>query len=244
VPPQYRYGDSLLNGDHTVNIVLIDDEPIIHQALGPFLSRAGHQVHHAADGNEGIALASECKPDLIISDIRMPGMDGLELLEKLRMRIPTTPVALITGHGDITTAITALDKGAFAYLHKPVKLDELMAIIERIENRQQLEQAFIEQNNRTNQSSSTVQHPAETAAITRDIDHANAALRDDLQKFVRLWQQTEPALRRHLAQEDAIAILLESIPTIVQSLQRDSERIHQVVHQTPKTGENAVPPTK
>jgi DNA-binding NtrC family response regulator len=224
-----------------VDIVLIDDEPIIHQALGPFLSRSGHQVHHAADGNEGLALVSECKPDFIISDIRMPGIDGLELLGKLRMRVPTTPVALITGHGDITTAIAALGNGAFAYLRKPVKLDELVAVIERIENRHKLEQTFIEQNNRISQSLSSTQQPAETAAIARDVDHANTALRDDLQKFELLWQQTEPALRRHLAQEDAIAILLESIPTIVQSLLRDSERIHQVVHQTPKAGENTPP---
>lgn len=225
-----------------MDIVLIDDEPIIHQALSPFLNRSGHQIHSAKDGNEGLALASECKPDLIISDIRMPGLDGLELLERLRMRTPTTPVVLITGHGDVKTAISALDKGAFAYLRKPIKLEELVAVIERIEVRQQLEQTFLNQYVRA--ATPTTDHPLETtASITRALDDANAALRSDLQKFASLWQQAEPALRRDLAQEDAVAILLEHIPTIVQSLQRDSERIHQAVHhQTGTKTETAPPP--
>lgn len=224
-----------------MDIVLIDDEPIIHQALGAFLHRSGHQVRSATDGNDGLALASEHKPDLIISDIRMPGIDGLELLEKLKMRTPTTPVVLITGHGDITTAVSALDRGAFAYLRKPVKLEELVGVIERIEDRQQLERAFLSQKERMDQSA-TSHHPAETAAIARDIDHANAALRNDLQRFAHLWQQSEPALRRHLEQEDAIAMLLESVPAIVESLQRDSERIHQVVRHTTQKRTNANPP--
>ena len=222
-----------------MDIVLIDDEPIIHQALGSFLCRSGHQIHSAADGSEGIALASECKPDLIISDIRMPGIDGLELLEKLKMRTPTTPVVLITGHGDVTTAISALDKGAFAYMRKPVKLEELVAVIERIEERQRLEKNFLHQNDRIGQT--TDHTPTAKAAITREIDHANTALRNDLQRLAHLWQQTEPALRRHLEQEETIAILLESIPAIVESLQRDSECIHKAVHYTPTTRENSDP---
>ncbi len=212
-----------------MDILLIDDEPIIHQALTPFLRRSGHQVLDASDGREGLALAGEKKPDLIISDIRMPGMNGLDLLERLKVRTPTTPVVLITGHGDISTAVAALDSGAFAYLHKPVKLEELVSIIARIEERQLLENAFLQQQSRRifpPQKAAT--HPPTTTI--RDIDDANAIIRDKLQALEDLWQQTENALE-HCSQEGAIATLVEAMPKIMRCMQLSSERIRQSVHQ-------------
>ncbi len=213
-----------------MNIVLIDDEPIIHQSLTPFLQRSGHCVHSATDGVEGLALVADGAPDLVISDVKMPHMDGLELLAALRVRNPALPVVLITGHSDVATATSALDNGAFAFLRKPVKLDELTRIVSRVAERQQLESDLLQATQRLAHIS-----PEQAAAITpeglaQNVRSANDALRSDLDRFQQLWVQTEPALRKHLEREVAIAELLAAMPEIMSALDKSSQRIIEAVN--------------
>ena len=119
-----------------MNILLIDDEPIIHQSLGSFLRRVGHEVQIALNGKEGLSRVMEQTPDLVISDIKMPGLNGLDLLTHLKIHSPQIPVLLITGHGDMDTAVAALQIGAHSYLCKPVKLDQLIETVQVIEAQQ------------------------------------------------------------------------------------------------------------
>jgi len=121
-----------------VNILLIDDEPIIHQSLGSFLRRVGHEVQIALNGKEGLSRVIEQTPDLVISDIKMPGLNGLDLLTHLKIHYPQIPVLLITGHGDMDTAVAALQIGAHSYLCKPIKLDQLIETVQVIEAQQKL----------------------------------------------------------------------------------------------------------
>ncbi len=110
-------------------ILVIDDEKSIRNTLTEILSYEGFEVVEAADGHEGIRLAGKDKFDIILSDIKMPKMDGIEVLEKLQELTPETPVVMISGHGNIETAVEAIRKGAFDYIAKPLDLNRMLVTI-------------------------------------------------------------------------------------------------------------------
>lgn len=107
-------------------ILIIDDERAIRKTLGEILSYEGYKVDEAADGEEGIRMALEKSFDVILCDIKMPKMDGIEVLEKLKEQKPDIPVIMISGHGTIETAVEAVKKGAFDYIAKPPDLNRLL----------------------------------------------------------------------------------------------------------------------
>ena len=115
-----------------MNILLVDDEPDVRKSLSRFLEKLGHNIFCSGDGMAGLKDFHEKKVDLLITDIRMPGMNGLELLRRIKL-IEGSPVdvIVITGHGDMDNAITALKYGAFDYLQKPINVRELAITIER-----------------------------------------------------------------------------------------------------------------
>ena len=115
-----------------MNVLLIDDEEDVRYSLSSFVKKLGHEVHCAKDGKEGWKKFHERNIDLVITDIRMPGMDGLELLRRIK-QVQRSPVVVIviTGHGDMENAIKALKYGAYDYLLKPIDVRELAITIER-----------------------------------------------------------------------------------------------------------------
>ncbi|WP_051327783.1 ATP-binding response regulator [Desulfatirhabdium butyrativorans] len=108
-------------------ILLIDDEPDIVRVLAMSLRADGHTVHTACSGEEGVALFREYEPDIVITDIRMPGMDGIEVLKRVRSLSDRVEVIIVTGHGDVDVAIEALKYGASDFINKPVR-DEALAV--------------------------------------------------------------------------------------------------------------------
>jgi two-component system, NtrC family, response regulator AtoC len=115
-----------------MNILVIDDEPDICQSLAGFLNRLGHSVTCAQNGAEGLKLYHQHDFQLIITDVRMPVMDGLELLKRIKtIERAAVDVIVFTGHGDMDNAIKALQYGAFDYLQKPVNVRELAIAIDR-----------------------------------------------------------------------------------------------------------------
>ena len=110
-----------------LNLLLIDDEEIIHRSVGAFLEKMGCNVAHAFDGEEGLELFFHSGADIIISDISMPWLDGIGLLDRLQAQGADVEVILITGNSDTEAAIAALRHGAFDFFDKPVKLPELIA---------------------------------------------------------------------------------------------------------------------
>ena len=119
-----------------MDILLVDDDEIALKSMGRFLRRCGHDIGTAFDGTEALQRMQETVPDVVISDIQMPGMNGLDLLEAIRVRFSGIPVILITGHGSVATAVSALQKGAYDYIRKPVQLEKLVAALERIDERE------------------------------------------------------------------------------------------------------------
>jgi two-component system nitrogen regulation response regulator NtrX len=111
------------------NILVIDDEKAIRKALGEILSFEGFSVDEAADGAEGVKKLKENNYDCILCDIKMPQMDGLEVLQIARQERPDTPFIVISGHGNIETAVDAVKKGAYDYISKPPDLNRLLITI-------------------------------------------------------------------------------------------------------------------
>ncbi len=113
------------------HILLIDDEPDILRVLAMSLRVDGHTVHTAASGEEGIELFLKHRPEIVITDIRMPGMDGIEVLKRVRSLSDRVEVIIVTGHGDVDVAIEALKYGASDFINKPVRDEALSVALKR-----------------------------------------------------------------------------------------------------------------
>ena len=124
--------------ERELKILLIDDEEVVHQSIGSFLERMGYQVLHAMDGRKGMEWMAGEQVDIVVSDIKMPGMDGIDLLREINRRALDVEVILITGHGDLKLAIEALRQGAFDFFTKPIRLEELIASLERTRRYQEV----------------------------------------------------------------------------------------------------------
>jgi len=117
-------------------LLLVDDEVNARDALALALRRDGYNVLTAADGEQGQEKLDNYPVDVLITDMKMPGMSGLELLQYARGNYPDVMVVMITGYGSIESAISAMKDGAFDYITKPIKLDEVrMTIVKAIEKR-------------------------------------------------------------------------------------------------------------
>ncbi len=113
------------------NILIVDDDESVCSAYERFLTGEGYTVRVTPTAEEGLDAARESKPDLLLLDIKLPGMDGLEALRTFRDRYEDLPVLLITAYGTLDTAVRAREQGAFEYLTKPIDLDELSDVIKR-----------------------------------------------------------------------------------------------------------------
>lgn len=110
-------------------ILIIDDEKAIRTALRDILEHEKHKVDEAEDGASGLEKAMKGKYDVVLCDIKMPKMDGLELLEKLMAHDDSIPVVMISGHGTIDTAVEAIKKGAFDFIQKPPDLNRILVTL-------------------------------------------------------------------------------------------------------------------
>ncbi|MDP6930264.1 MAG: sigma-54 dependent transcriptional regulator [Planctomycetota bacterium] len=108
------------------HVLIVDDQSAIREELAYALRYEGHEATEAADGVAGLAEVEKGGIDAVLLDIKMPGMDGLEVLSKLRESHPEIPVIMITGHGDIETAVVAIKSGAYDFLPKPFDTDRVL----------------------------------------------------------------------------------------------------------------------
>jgi len=113
-------------------LLVVEDEPLIRNTLAEFLEQEGFVVDTAADGSQALKLAEDRAYDLVLSDIQMPGMDGVEMVERLQQRNPETFVVLVTAYGTVETAVEAFKRGAHDYLLKPLRFDEVAAKVRNL----------------------------------------------------------------------------------------------------------------
>ena len=120
------------------HILIIDDEKAIRKTLSEILSYEGYKIDDAENGEEGLKKIKEKSYDVILCDIKMPKVDGLEFLEKAKEISPDVPIIMISGHGTIETAVEAVKKGAFDYVAKPPDLNRLLITIRNAMDKQTL----------------------------------------------------------------------------------------------------------
>lgn len=127
-----------------MKVLLVDDEEGIRKVLGIALADVGYEVHTAQDGQEASRLVKSLGPDIVLTDIRMPGMNGIDLLRFIKQNFPDIEVIMITGHGDLSLAIESLKMDAVDFITKPINNDILEIALkrarDRIENRNRLRQ--------------------------------------------------------------------------------------------------------
>src|SRR6201986_2174870 len=111
------------------DILIIDDEKAIRKTLSEILSFEGYKIDEASDGEEGLKTFKEKTFDVVLCDIKMPKLDGIEFLQKAGEINPDIPIIMISGHGNIETAVEAVKKGAYDYISKPPDLNRLLITI-------------------------------------------------------------------------------------------------------------------
>ena len=112
-------------------LLLVDDEKDVRDMLHLSLSAMGYDVLDAEDGNEALRIFRKARPPIVLTDIKMPAMDGIELLQKIKLEAPDTEVVMITGHGDMDLAIKSLKYEATDFVAKPINLDALKIALKR-----------------------------------------------------------------------------------------------------------------
>jgi two-component system response regulator AtoC len=121
-------------------VLIVEDERTLARAVKAFLLESGYEAEIATDAEQAIGLLETLRPDVVFSDVRLPGMDGIELLRRIREFDPSIPVIIMTAYGTIEGAVEAVKLGAFDYLKKPVDLEELKLLADRAREHSQLRQ--------------------------------------------------------------------------------------------------------
>src|SRR5689334_10108899 len=119
-------------------VLIVDDEANARTALAELLRDEGYTVETAADGFKALPKLEELSPDIVVTDLKMPGMDGLELMKKVRERDPDTVLIMMTAFGAVDTAVKAMREGAADYITKPVNVEELSLVLQRELERKRL----------------------------------------------------------------------------------------------------------
>src|SRR5690349_437758 len=134
-------------------ILVVDDEAEIRRSVRMILEYDGYDVLEASSGPEGVALAEKESPDLVFLDIKMPGMDGLEALQRIKASNETLPVVIISGHGTVCTAVEATKAGAFDFIEKPLASERVLVTI-----RNALDQTRLRDENRSLKRAAEIRH--------------------------------------------------------------------------------------
>jgi DNA-binding NtrC family response regulator len=119
------------NNQH-IHVLVVDDEPLIRRSLSEFLTLEGYSVSSANNGKEALNLLKDLDADIILSDIKMPDFDGLQLLKEVKARKCKAPVILMTGYGSIENAVEAMQLGAYDYITKPIIDNEIKILLQRL----------------------------------------------------------------------------------------------------------------
>ena len=113
-------------------VLVVEDDPIIRRFICDVLKRKGYDIQGSENGLEALDKIKQKEYQLVISDLKMEGMDGLQLLSRIKKISPNTEVIIITAYGTVSNAVNAMKIGAFDYIMKPIELEELEIVIERV----------------------------------------------------------------------------------------------------------------
>jgi len=117
------------------SILIVDDEKDVRNIITDVLADAGYDVHQAESGMEAIRIFDKIEPSIVVTDIKMPGMDGIELLKIIKEKNSETEVIMLTGHGDMEIAIKSFQYKAFDFITKPIPVEMLHVVLENARNK-------------------------------------------------------------------------------------------------------------
>lgn len=154
------------------DILVVDDEEDIREIVSGILSDEGHETRTAHDADSALAAISDRVPRLVFLDIWMQGsrLDGLSLLDEIRIRHPELPVVMISGHGNIETAVSAIKRGAFDFIEKPFKADRLILIAERALENSKLKREVSELKKRAGDTAELIGTSVAVSQLRQTID--------------------------------------------------------------------------
>ncbi|MCC7263992.1 MAG: hybrid sensor histidine kinase/response regulator [Candidatus Latescibacteria bacterium] len=218
-----------------MRILLVDDEEAILRSLGEVLKDLGYEVATALDGDEALKQVAALPVDLVISDVKMPRMDGIALLSRLQAQAPDLPVILITGHGDEETAISALQEGARDYLRKPIRVKALLAAIKRVQDQQQLERLLVEERDKLVHASRLASLGTLAAGLAHEINNPATFVKGDLQLLEKSWtiirQVLEDLPPGQVKNPQGLAFVMQEVPGLISGMQQGMERIIRLVRE-------------
>ena len=191
---------------------VVDDEPALCQLIEVVLLEAGFSVDVYATGDAFLEAQAELEPGGVILDVRMPGLGGLEVLKRLRKTWPDAPVIMISGHGDIPTAVTAMQAGAVDFLEKPFRNSALKEIAERVASRK----------TSTEPAASANQAQVKLARLTkRELDVLRLLVRGDQNKIaaskLAISPRTVEVHRARIMQKLDVASFAEMVRVSVEA---------------------------
>ena len=127
-----------------IDILIVDDEADIRAAIAGILSDEGYQTRFAHDSDSALAALAERRPSLVVLDVWLQGsrLDGIELLDEIKARDPTLPVVVISGHGNIETAVAAIKRGAYDFIEKPFQSEQLLLVVQRATETERLKREY------------------------------------------------------------------------------------------------------
>jgi len=182
--------------EHSPLILTIDDEPAIRDSIEAYLEDSGYRIIQAADGRQGLEAFLKYQPDLVLVDLRMPEMDGLEVMGRITTEWPMTPVIVVSGTGVLTDAIEALRMGAWDYLTKPI---EDMAVLEHAVTRA-LERARL-----------LAQREEYGERLEREVEERTAQLTETNARLLKAMSEQRQAEQRIREQLQEKEVLLKEI---------------------------------
>jgi len=124
-------------------VLVVDDDVVVGQSYGRVLTQYGYSVSTALNGEEALEKFAGEKYDVVLTDIRMPGMDGIEVTQRIKAQSPATPVAVVTGYGTAANAEAAAALGVTEFLHKPLQPEKVVDLVARIAQKQVAEEETV-----------------------------------------------------------------------------------------------------
>lgn len=231
-----------MSSPHGLRVLIADDEDIIRVELAEYLGELPEvsAVYTAADGNAAVGILQEHPVDAVISDIRMPNLDGIGLLKKVREISPHTKVILVTGFQSITTAVDATRNGAYDYIGKPFNMLEIRQLLKKINEVRMLNDQLKEKERQLMRAKFIGSLGAVAAGIMHEINNPNTfingnatILRNRLKKLAG-----DPAAAKPV--EDAMGIPVTELAEMVGGILTGSERIAAIIERA-ATWTSAVP---
>src|SRR5258708_17848722 len=153
-------------------VLVVDDETAIREAIRMTLEYEGYRIDEARSGQDGIDKATKTPYDAILLDIKMPILDGIEVLENLKEQHVVAPVIMVSGHADIATAVECTKRGAFDFLEKPLNRDKLLLSVRNAVRQQKLEEEVVELREREARDYQLVGESAPMKALKQQIELA------------------------------------------------------------------------